>query len=155
MVLESEGFGVLIELEAHGHVFRIEIAVAPREHHHAIDEEGQQEINQHTSNHDEESLPGWLGAEFPWLWGTAHLLCVEALVDHACNLAIAAQGKPACTILCVAVLGFELENRSIPFADAYVEEHIEFLNAYAKEFGEEEVASLMQQHKERNGQNEL
>ena len=109
VVAETDGLGIVVELEAHGHVLCGEIAVAPGEHHHTIDEEGEQEIHQYAANHDEQALPGGLGAEFPGLLGLSHLFFVETLVDHARNLAVAAQGQPSCTILGVAVFGFELK----------------------------------------------
>ena len=82
------------------------------------------------------------------MFGLFHLFRVERLVNHAGNLAIAAQWQPAHTVLRVAVFRFELEEGAVPLADADVEEHVELLDAHAEEFREKEVATLVQEHKQ-------
>ena len=48
------------------------------------------------------------------------------------------------------MLGFELEETEFP-----VEEDVEFLHPDSEELGEEEMAALVQQYQQRDGQNEL
>ena len=75
---------------------------------------------------------------------------IETLVNHARYLAIAAEGNPSNAVLGVAILGFELEKTELP-----VEEKVELLDAYSEEFGEEEVAALVEQYQKADGQHEL
>ena len=137
------------------HILGADILVAPSEEYHGIDEQGQQEVDQHTANHDEQTLPGRFGSELPRLGRLLHLLGVEALVNHAAYLAIAAKGQPSYAILSIAVLGLELKEASSPFSHGNIEEKIEFLYAYSKKFGEEKMATLVQQHEQGDGQYEL
>ena len=90
VVLKSQCLGLLVELHAHGHVARADELVAPGEEHHGIDEQSQQEVHQHAANHDEQPLPCRFGAELPRLCRLFHLFNIEALVNHACNFAVAA-----------------------------------------------------------------
>ena len=144
-VLEAHAFGLLVELHAHLHVLHAHIVLAPSEHNHGVDEQRQQEIDQHAACHDEQTLPRRLRAKLPWLLGLLHLFGVHALVYHAGNLAIAAEGQPAKAVGRVTVLGFELEKM-----EPGVEEEVEFLYSDTKELGEEEVASFVEEHQERD-----
>ena len=90
MILEAQGLGLAVERHALLHVLGSHVVVAPVEENHRIDEERQHEVDQHTTYHDEQSLPGWLGAELPGLLGLFHLLGIETLVDHTRNLAVTA-----------------------------------------------------------------
>ena len=65
------------------------------EHHHGIDEKSQDEIDQHTTYHDEETLPGRFATELIRLFRLLHLFGIETLVDHTRNLTIATQWQPA------------------------------------------------------------
>ena len=78
-----------------------------------------------------------------------------ALVYHTGNLTVSAQRKPAHAILRVAALGLELKQAAVPLPDGGVEEQVEFVNTYAKELGEEEVAALVEQNQQADGQHEL
>ena len=49
----------------YSHVLDGHIAVAPVEQNHRIDEQGQQEVDEYTANHNQQSLPGWLGTKLP------------------------------------------------------------------------------------------
>ena len=154
-VLEAILLGLGIELHTVAHVLHGDIGVAPMEENHRIDEQGQQEVDEHTADHDQQALPGRLRTELPGLLGLFHLLGVETLVNHTGNLTVAAQRKPAHTVLRVAVLGLELKQAAVPFPYAGVEEEIEFVDAYTKEFGEEEVAALVEQHQKSDCKHEL
>jgi hypothetical protein len=55
----------------------------------------------------------------------------------------------------ITILGFKLKDTTVPFPNAGVEEEVELIYTYAKEFGKEEVAALMEQHQQANGQHEL
>ena len=149
-VTETVGLGLLIELHTQCHILDRDVGVAPPEEDLRIDEQGEEEIDQYATNHDEQSLPAGLGTELVILDGLFHLFGIETLVNHARYLAIAAEGNPADAVLGVAILGFELEKTELP-----VEEKVELLDAYSEEFGEEKVAALMEQYQEADGQHEL
>ena len=89
-VLEAECLGLAVELHAEVHVLHRDVGVAPIEQNHRVDEQCQQEVDQHATNHNQQALPGWLRAELPRLFGLFHLLGIEALVNHARYLAVAA-----------------------------------------------------------------
>ena len=125
------------------------------EEDHRIDEQRQEEIHQHTADHDQQTLPGRFGTELPRLFGLFHLFGIEALVDHTGNLTIAAEGQPTHAILRVTALGLKLKQAAVPLPDGGVEEQVELIYAYAEQFGEEEVSALMQQYQQANGQHEL
>ena len=143
MILEAKGLSLLVVFHTHRHVADGDIAVAPIEQHHRIDKQCQQEIHQHTTDHNQQSLPCRFCTELPGLLRLFHLFRVETLVDHSGNLTIATQWQPSDTILRVTVLGLELKDASIPFTNAKIKEHIEFVYAYSEELGEEEMSSFM------------
>ena len=149
-IAETVGLSLLIELHTQRHILDRDVGVAPPEENLRIDEQGEEEIDQYAANHDEQSLPAGFGTELVILDGLLHLFGIETLVDHACYLAIAAEGNPTNAVLGVAILGFELEKTEFP-----VEEKVELLDAYSEEFGEEEVAALVEQYQEADGQHEL
>ena len=149
-VLKTIRLRLLVELHTQRHVLDGYVSVAPVEENHRVDEQCQQEVDQHAANHNQQSLPGGFGAELPRLGRTLHLFGIEALINHACYLTVASQGNPPNAILRIAVLGLELKE-----AELIVEEEIELLDPYAKEFGEEEMATLVQQNKYRERQYQL
>ena len=130
-ILEAQLLGLVVKL--HSHLACGDVGLAPGEEDHRVDEQGQEEVDEHAANHDEQSLPGRLRAELPGLFGLLHLLGVEALVDHAGNLAVAAQRQPAHAVLGVAFLRFETEQLAPPLTDGDVEEEVELLDPYAEE----------------------
>ena len=75
--------------------------------------------------------------------GLLHLLLVHRLVYHSGNLNISAKRKPSDAVFSIAVLWLELEQ-----VKPRVEEEIEFLDPYLKQFREEEVSALVQNHKD-------
>ena len=56
-VAESESLGFLIELHTVSHVLHGDIRIAPCEENHRIDEEGKEEVEKHSANHDKQALP--------------------------------------------------------------------------------------------------
>ena len=143
-VAESDLAERLAELHAGRDVPERQVCVAPREEHHRVDEDGQEEVEEHAADHDQQSLPGRFGAELPRLRGLRHLLLVHRFVDHAGDLTVPAEGQPADAVFRVAVFGFEPEQ-----GEPGVEEEVELLNAHLEEAGEEEMPELMHQHKNR------
>ena len=65
------------EVHALGGGIERDIFLAPVKGDAGIDDDGEDEIEQHTAEHDEESLVGGFGAEFPRLWFLLHLLGVH------------------------------------------------------------------------------
>ena len=61
------------------------------EKNHGIDKERQQKVDQHTTYHDQHSLPGRFASELVWLHRLLELLGIETLIYHTRNLAISAQ----------------------------------------------------------------
>ena len=91
-VAESDLAERLAELHAGRDVPERQVRVAPREKHHRVDEDGQEEVEEHTADHDQQPLPGRFGAKLPRLRGLRHLLLVHRFVDHAGDLAVPAEG---------------------------------------------------------------
>ena len=155
VVAEAQLFGLCVEFHALTHVCHTHVAFAPVKHDHGIDEQCQHKVHRHTSHHDDEPLPCRLGAELPRLRVSLHLFGVHALVDHACDLAIAAERQPAHAVLRLAVLGFETKELAAPLANGDVEENKELLHSDAKELGCQRMSALVKQYQQRDGQNEL
>jgi hypothetical protein len=55
----------------------------------------------------------------------------------------------------VAVLGLELKEATVPFPDAGVEKEVELVYTYTNELGKEEMATLVEQHQQADGQHKL
>ena len=149
-ILETIRLSFLIEFHTEGHILDGNVGVAPPEKNLGIDEEGKQEVHQHTANHDKQTLPGGFGAEFPRLFGLLHLLGIKTLVNHTGYLTIATQRNPAYAVLCIAVFGFKLEKTKFP-----VEENVKLIDTNTEKLCEEEVATLMEQYQQGDGQHEL
>ena len=149
-VAEAELLRFGAELEAMGIVLHGHISLAPGEEYSGIDDKGEHEVHQHAADHDEETLPRGFRAELPGLFGLLELLRVHRLVDHARNLHVAAQGKPADAVGRVAVLGLELEGR-----EPGVEEEAELLDAHLEEFREQEVAAFVEKDEQGKAEDEL
>jgi len=91
-----------------------------------------------------------LRAELVWLSRLLHLLGIHRLVNHTRYLAVATERKPTDAVGWITLLRLELEQ-----TEPRVEEEVELLDTYAKEFREEEVSALMQKHEERDSQHKL
>ena len=48
-----------------GHVFTLDVALAPGEEYHGVDDEGGEEVHDDATEHDDEALPCGVGAELP------------------------------------------------------------------------------------------
>ncbi len=134
-----------------GHVGQRQVFAAPHEHHHAVDREAEQHVHRNTAHHHDQALPHGLGAELPRLRRLGHallLLLVHALVDHATDLHVAAEGQGTDAIDRVADLLLEERIRR-------VEEEEELLHAHAEELGGQEVAELVQGHQNGQAQQQL
>ena len=141
-IAEAHGLGTLIELHTVLGVLQGAVGVAPMEEHHGVDEEGEDEVEEYAAYHDEETLPSGLGAELPRLWGLLHLLHIEALVNHARELYIAAKGYPAHYVLCLATFGLEAQQ-------GFTKEERESLNTHTKDACKDEVSHLVYHDKQR------
>ena len=91
-VAEADLAERLAELHAGRDVPERQVRVAPREEHHRVDEDGQEEVEEHAADHDQQPLPGRFGAKLPRLRGLRHLLLVHRFVDHAGDLTVSAEG---------------------------------------------------------------
>ena len=141
LILEAQCLCLGIELHTITHIAGSHIIVAPMEQNHGIDEESQHEVNQHATYHDEQALPCRFAAKLVWLFRLFHLFGIKTFIYHTRNLAISSEWQPSQTIGSIRILWFELEEM-----EPRVEEQIELLHSYTKEFGEEEVSALMEQH---------
>ena len=155
MVSQSIAFCLVVEHHSLRHILGLNVGFAPNEHDHRVDEEGKKEVHGDATNHHQQALPRGFGAKLPRLGRLGHLFGVETLVNHARNLAVTTQRKPAHAILGIAVLGFETKQTATPFADADIEEDIEFLNPNAEELGKKHVSTLVEQHQQRDCQHKL
>ena len=143
-ILESYVMESLTIVHTGLHIFQRQESIAPSEQHHRINKQRQQEVEQHTGNHDHQTLSGRLGTELIRLRRLCHRLLVHAFVDHTGYLAITSQGKPADTVFRITVLRLELENR-----EPRVEEKVEFLYPDLKDTGKDKMPELVDQHQYR------
>ena len=134
--------------------------MTPSEEHGTVNDPSGDEIHNHTTGHDEETLPHFLRTELPRLRRLFHLFGIHALVHHSSNLHITAQGKPAYAVFRLIVLeirkqsGEPLVTRTEQM-ELGVEEHIELLHLHAEEFAETIVAKLVKHHKKAEAAQEL
>ena len=91
--------GAVAEFHTLGSVGEVDELLALSIDDARIDDYRQQEVEQHTAQHDQQALPCGLTAELVGLGGLFHGLGVHRLVDHARDGAVAAQGQPADAIL--------------------------------------------------------
>ena len=150
MVLEAVAFGLLAELHSERHILGGDVGLAPMEHDHAVDEEREQQVDGDAGHHDDEALPCGLCPELPWLRVALELFGIHALVHHAGNLAVAAEGQPADAVGGLTVLGLELEE-----VEPWVEEEIELLHSHAEELCREHVTHFVEQHQQGDCHHEL
>ena len=144
-VLKAEGleFGVDVDGMLVG-----EFGFTPHKQHAGVDDEAEDEVDDDAAQHDDEALPSGLGTELPRLGRLGHLLGVHALVDHACDLDVAAQRQPA--------------NAPFRFADLLLEqrkpgvhEEIEFFDAGLEGTGGPIVAKFVENHQNGQAQQKL
>ena len=144
-VLEAEGLEFGVDVDG---VFVGEFGLTPHKQHARVDDEAEDEVDDDAAKHDDQALPRGLGAKFPRLGRLGHLLGVHALVDHACDLDVAAQREPADAPLRFADL--LLEKR-----EPGVHEEVEFLDARLEGAGGPVVAKFVEDHQNGQAQQEL
>ena len=101
-VTEPHLLGSRSEVETLGGGIEGDILRAPVHRYACIDEDGENEVEQHASEHHEQALPRRFGAELPWFRFLLHLFGVHRLVNHTCDFAVASEGNPADAVFCVA-----------------------------------------------------
>ena len=100
-------------------------------------------------------------AELPGLGFLLHGLRVQRLVDHAGDLAVAAERQPADPVLGLPLLRFREQFREPApaggeqFHPARVEEQEELLHADMEEFRERKMPQLMDDDEQGKGQDDL
>ena len=127
-------------------VFVADEYLAPDACNEAVHKDGEDEVVQHPSGHDQKPLPSRLGAEFPALRLPLELLQVHRLVHHSGNLAIAAERYPAYA---------ELGLAPVPACQrlaACVEEQIKLLDPDSKNPGPHEMPQLVHYDEQREGE---
>ena len=137
--MKTKSFGLRVEFHSHAHVFQGNVCLSPIKQNHGIDEQSQQEIDNHTGNHDNQTLPGRMGTELPRFGRELHLLGVHGLVYHTGYFDITTQRQPAEAILRGRMLGLEFQQR-LP----RVEEKAELLHPHAKKLGGQEMPTFVQ-----------
>ena len=158
MVLETEGGAV------HG-----QLVLAPVGEDGAVEQQGGDEVDQHAAADDAETLPCGFGTVLPRLGLLLEVALVLGLVNHAGNVAVAAQRYPAqapegvvlvlgSQVLFVpAVGGLGVEPKEVPLAaellglqdgELPIEEYIVPTHARVEQFGKKEVAQLVGGHQD-------
>ena len=130
---------------------------APSQEYHGVNEEGHQEIDQHTAHHDEQTLPSRLvfeelvGRHFGFF--AFHRIGIGAFVDHAGDFHVTAEGQPT-----------DGEFRAAPCAEGQrhaltafpeVEEKTKAVHANAEKLREKEVAPLVKDDEQRDAEHQL
>lgn len=145
-VAETHLLAPVAEDVAVGHVAGGEVALAPFPTDAHIDGESQDDVHQYAADHDQQALPGGFASEFVGSGGALQLLGVHALVDHAGEFHIAAEGNPADSVAC-SPAGERYHGAS--------EEELELLYAHPEKAGEEEVSQFVYDHQQRKAEDEL
>ena len=152
------------------------------EEDHGVDEQGEEEVDEHTANHDEQALPGGFCAELPGVCLFRQLLV--GFVDHTVDGAVATKGQPAEAVLRTYVflylrlcgltlvvfffhflggnlLGRQFQQSAHPGVigtedvELGIEEQIELGDAHLEEFCKREVPQFVEQNKQADSQQEL
>jgi hypothetical protein len=114
--------------------------VTPCKEDACVDNQGCNEVDEYTANHNEEALPSRFRTKLVGLHGLLHLLGVHGFVNHPCNLHITAEGKPPEVVICTFVRK-EFEG------EPGVKEEAEFLYTNLKKACEKEVPSFVKRNK--------
>ena len=126
-----------------------DIGAAPDTADCAVGDNREDEIEQHSPGEHKQALPCGLGAELPRLGLALELVHVDRFVDHARDLAVAAEGQPA---------DAELGLTPAPAGDglaADVEKKVELLHPDAEKAGEEEVSEFVDYDKDGQSKDNL
>ena len=123
-----------------------DVIVSPDAQDGAEKDDGQQEVVEHAAGHDQKALPGRFGAELPGLRVLFQLLRVHRLVHHAGNLAVAAEGQPADTVLRISyLLGKELD-------PAHIEKEEKLVHLDMEKARPEKMPGLVDEDEDGQGQ---
>ena len=115
-------------LEAQGGAVHRQLVLAPVGEDDAVEQQRGDEVDQHAAADDAEALPGGFGAVLPRLGLGLEVFGILGLVDHAGDVAVAAQRYPAQApegvvlvlggevLLVPAVGGLRVEPKEVPLA---------------------------------------
>ena len=98
------------------------------------DDDTRDHVDDHSAQHDDQALPGWLGAKLPRLWFRGQLFGIHGLIYHAGNLYKAPKRDRT-----DGIFGFS----PLKSCDFWRESDGEFFYAHAKKFGGKQVSQLM------------
>ena len=124
------------------------ILFTPGEQDHGIQYEGKYQVKEYSANHDEQSLPGWLGSEFIRLRWQFHLLLVHRFVNHSGDFDVTTQRQPSDSVFSLPFLGLEDRKPGI-------EEEIKFFHPAVEKLGEDEMSEFVQDNQYGEAQNKL
>ena len=125
-----------------------QFGLAPGVEDAGVNHEAQDEVDDDAAKHDDQPLPSGLRPKLPRLRRLGHLLGVHALVDHAGDFHVAAQGQPPDAPLGLANLLFEE-------GEPGVHEEVKLLHAGLEGAGGPVVAELVEHHEDGQAQQEL
>ena len=141
-----------------------------------IDDNGQQEVEHHAAQHDEQALPCRLAAELIGLGGLFQCLGIHRFVNHAADGTIATQRQPTDAILggtprLLVFVGVIITSHchfiamrepfqvlaGFPLGDSEpgIEEKIEFFYPYSEDAGKEVVTKFMYHHQNAQRKNKF
>ena len=123
---------------------------APDQRDTCIDDEGKQDIEDHSPCHDHQTSEGLLAPELVGLRFTLDRIGVERFVDHASDLAVAPEGKPTYTVGRTTTLACPLEE-----GEPGVEEEVELLYTCSEEASHRVVPELMDEDEDGEGEEKL
>ena len=126
-----------IAMHAISGIFRWNNFFTPGKKNDAVNDDTHNHIDQHASNHDDQTLPGRFSAKLPGLSGLRHLLFVHALIHHPRDFHITSQRQPANPV-------FRFPDFLFQYREIRIEKQVELLNPCLKKFGRNEMAPFMQ-----------
>ena len=122
----------------------------PSERDTSIYDEGKDDIEDHPTGHDHQTSERLLAAELIGLRLTGHRLCIQRLIDHTSDLAVAPEREPAKAVDRTATLTLPLEDR-----EPGVEEEIELLYTRSEETGHRVMPQLVDEDEDGEREEEL
>ena len=156
---ETHLIGQLIDI--HGIAVIFHIGTSPDIQNKGIGQDGKEEVIQDPARHHQQALPGIVRPELPGLGFLLHGFRVQGFVDHAGDLAVAAEGQPPDPVLGLPFLRLREQPREPApaggeeFHAAHVEEQEELLHADMEEFGKGKMPQLMDDDEQGKGQDDL
>ena len=143
---EAKGLSQLVHINR---AFIGHVIAAPARQNGDEDHQSEEEVVKHTARHHQQALPGRMRTELPGLGILFEEIGIHGLIHHAGNLAVAAKGQPAHTILRLPYL----EGKQ--FEAAYIEEQEELIHANLEDTRPKEVPRLVNQDQHGQGQDYL